>query len=130
MPIASLIAPAYLAGTFLSPAKPWILRCLCCSNDTVGVEHFDRYVQLSLAIPNPSVPWKIVQYIQRFGIEGVPSPGNTVTSPGRTVQYVQRFSIEAVPFSERHLYVSFYNTTASTWILAAPRTTWGNLIGM
>ena len=62
------------------------------------------WVQLSLAIPNPSVPWKIVQYIQRFGIEGVPSPGTTVASPCRTVRYIERFSIEGVRYSERQLY--------------------------
>ena len=27
--------------------------------------------QLSLATPNPSVPWKIVRYIQRFGIDNM-----------------------------------------------------------
>ena len=50
-------------------------------------------LQLSLAIPNPSVPWKIIRYIQRFGIEGVPSPGKTVLSPCKTVRYIQRFGI-------------------------------------
>ena len=60
-------------------------------------------VQLSLAIPIPSVPGKIVRYIQRFGIEGGPSPGKTVLSPGKTVRYIQRFSIEGVRYSERQL---------------------------
>ena len=41
---------------------------------------FNR-VQLSLATPNPSVPWKIAWYIQRFGIESTDSVTsmNTVT---------------------------------------------------
>ena len=46
-------------------------------------------VQLSLAIPNPWLPWKIVRYIQSLGVEGVPSVG-------KTVQYMQSFGIEGV----------------------------------
>ena len=68
---------------------------------------FTQFIQLSLAKPNPSVPWKIVRYIQRFGIEAVPSPGKIVTSPGRTVRYIQRFGIEGVRCSERQLYFSW-----------------------
>ena len=53
-------------------------------------------IQLSLAILNPSVPWNIVQYTQRFGLEGV-------LSPGKTVRYIQRFGKEGVRYSKRQL---------------------------
>ena len=68
-------------------------------------------VQLSLAIPNPSVPWKIGRYIQRFGIEGVPSPDKTIPSPWRTVLYIQRFGTEGLRYSERQLYTESYEVT-------------------
>ena len=79
---------------------PGVLRhCLAATVSCVSK------IQLSHAIPNPLLPWTIVRYIQRFGIEGVPLPGKTVPSLWRTVRYIQRFGIEGVWYSERQLYV-------------------------